>query len=1004
MEVIVLHLSDLHFTDENLKLKVEAISNSINVFEVKKNILLVISGDLSNKNSGYEIAKKFIISLTTAIKTDFKEVEIVKVLFVPGNHDSNTGLDFDREKAKSVLEFVKPDYYLPEINERISLELSKLQSFFEFSKDYELFLDEKIIDKQIIKFGDYELNINLINSSLFSTIDKNDSDVGLHYIQSYDIDKLINNSNIPTITVMHHPIEWFNEICQDDLRKEIFDNSHFLLLGHKHCADGGSYSRDENDSTLILNGGAINKHDGSVESDYFAFNLDLKSNKFKVYSFNWDKDSNRYLHKVFFEDEIKIKNSSFNKGLVKNFTDEFYTDQLLNDFVPSIHELFVFPDIRINNPTTSNSLIKTLSSFKDELSKSNIIHIQGRSSSGKTTLAKKIFEDLSKEKLVIYFDASYRVRDKNLEGKIKSLVDEQYGNERSVQLFEQEPKRNKILIVDNFDKVKSDKYWISYLSSKFSKVIVLTSSENKVDIMKAIDASIMSEVQVSNMEIIPFLKVKREILITKTCLYLYNTHGVDAFNDFESITNYIGNQMKSFSFSPYLIVMYTRNYGIPGSLGKSPTKIFSHVFEMNIVNKLNMVHSDMIEPDKSMWLISMLAYESYICKEYPIKYETITHVIKRFEEEYGNKVSTKNFIDTIVSSKIMREVESNVYSFTSTTYYSYFIAKELRKEFIEGNQEVLNDLYENLLVNINSEILLFFIFLIDNNNKLLEAILSKANSFMDKWLELTLNPCNIGFIMKLDKYKVIDVPSELAKSENIESLERQEEEASKRNFEIVHKNIFDAEVKEDENQLLYKLILGIKHIRLVSNILPDFFFSMKIPLKKKFTSSLYALPNKLLYEFFKELDKDFDEGFNETVKELKGKYAHLSEDEIVDRLKNMLHSTSETLILKTYQIATQGVISNDSMKWFLKAGDAKKVTNKIMMALASSYTKEAKVFAPYLISLMEQDKNKVVVNVARSISYEYFLRDTSKSIKSEVMALHDMTFGLDGKIKKLTER
>ena len=93
MKLIILHLSDMHFSKKNSyqPVNIDAIVAALqqSVFEVQ-HIIILVSGDLaySGKKSECFQVLHFFNSIKAAIKSRYGILDI-KICIVPGNHDMN---------------------------------------------------------------------------------------------------------------------------------------------------------------------------------------------------------------------------------------------------------------------------------------------------------------------------------------------------------------------------------------------------------------------------------------------------------------------------------------------------------------------------------------------------------------------------------------------------------------------------------------------------------------------------------------------------------------------------------------------------------------------------------------------------------------------------------------------------------------------------------------------------------------------------------------------------
>lgn len=89
-----LHLSDLHSYCNGIKTKImrDALIDEVEELNNEERFnFIIITGDISDKDSGYDLAEEFILELISRI-----DIEKEKVFIIPGNHDLNRNIPDDR--------------------------------------------------------------------------------------------------------------------------------------------------------------------------------------------------------------------------------------------------------------------------------------------------------------------------------------------------------------------------------------------------------------------------------------------------------------------------------------------------------------------------------------------------------------------------------------------------------------------------------------------------------------------------------------------------------------------------------------------------------------------------------------------------------------------------------------------------------------------------------------------------------------------------------------------
>jgi len=199
MKILILHLSDMHFTQlnnydkEKVTMIVAAMNNHIlNI----KNVLVVVSGDISfsGKKAEYIIASKFFGELKKEISKRYN-IQDVKFVMVPGNHDVDYSIG---EQTRADLESIeKEDLY----NDKISEELRKQRQFYNCSALFSCFNNKNLLNQKTITYDTKKIQINLINTAVFSS---KGEDQGFHYLPHRDIERLSNQNGADYVfSVMH---------------------------------------------------------------------------------------------------------------------------------------------------------------------------------------------------------------------------------------------------------------------------------------------------------------------------------------------------------------------------------------------------------------------------------------------------------------------------------------------------------------------------------------------------------------------------------------------------------------------------------------------------------------------------------------------------------------------------------------------------------------------------------------------------------------------------------
>lgn len=249
----ILHLSDLHFTDEKSMndhyfcLKLDLKSN----FKVDKINYLIISGDVSDRpqEDMYKVAVSFIKNLA-------KEFGICKehIILVPGNHDCNR--DISKEAYNCDGEVIDINKY----NERY---LGYSKYFYELIKERTYPMNP---EKQFEDFLFEEDGFCVLGLNSCSKIDhKNQaaSSICMEAIQNSDT-VWYEKEKYVKMAVWHHPISGWAAI-QDTTFMEILASAGFKVCfhGHIHEAQNDLFTYDTSRSVKMIGAGTF----GAVQKD-----------------------------------------------------------------------------------------------------------------------------------------------------------------------------------------------------------------------------------------------------------------------------------------------------------------------------------------------------------------------------------------------------------------------------------------------------------------------------------------------------------------------------------------------------------------------------------------------------------------------------------------------------------------------------------------------------------------------------------------------------------------
>lgn len=226
-----LHLSDLHSISSGIKTRVMRESLVAEIQEINKQHkfdFIIITGDVSDKNTGYQDAQSLIKRII-----DTTSVPLDRVFMVPGNHDLNRGIPDGRE------EIIREAWEVELLDENERVYYDKLiVAQNEFFDTYEKILGRKYPKDKIHFVDRLDDNIAIfhLNTAWMCFDSENESGklhVGLNSLYECFSDPILTTKPIK-IAIGHHRISDFNKYVESHL-KSLFKTMDIDLYLGGHC-------------------------------------------------------------------------------------------------------------------------------------------------------------------------------------------------------------------------------------------------------------------------------------------------------------------------------------------------------------------------------------------------------------------------------------------------------------------------------------------------------------------------------------------------------------------------------------------------------------------------------------------------------------------------------------------------------------------------------------------------------------------------------------------------
>lgn len=971
MGILLIHLSDAHFGANNFikKEHIDKMVESISNVDDFDKCLILFTGDIAHscQRKEYVEASWLLNKFQESIKKRYQNVTSVTIFVIPGNHD----IDFD---SKNMNRNMVSKALASGETETITQEyLEKMKEFYEFSAKYNCFIKDKFIDFKTIKYDDHEIGLTLINSSLFSLFKDNDkdNDKGLHYISKKSMEKLARyNKKDINIMLIHHSPKFFETSVEDQLDSFISKNIDFILYGHEHVNTKQEIIKKGTKIEQSRCGGPFS--DG-VTSIFNSILIDMREMKHQAFQHQWTDD----FYNVTCEQGSFNKISNGSQYLKAEYVQELevYNSILLG---ATVDDIFVFPDLLDSRKDySSTDKVTTIEKFYEIIEEKDICIIEGSNGSGKSALSKKIFLHYAKNKYPLLISANdFQIgkSEKIIETIYRSSYDDKelhYGK------FKQFDKKDKILIIDDSHRVNNEilEQHVKDFRKHFGKIVIFSSMTSDFKIFESAMKDLIQSDAFVRLRISDLYYEKRKELITKVIRF-NKKNGLkesEVENLINRINNAIKNQLNIINLTPDFIILFVNSF-LNSGYQTGGSNVFNSVFVSNITSMLK--RDKTIDVNSTLYILQLIAYYIHSNKEYPINQSNIIKVISGYNDS-GKKnrkqINPLELISKLIGVKIIRFLnEKGDIVFDSNNYLSYFIAKEmLRRLVIDSANEtlVIERVINNVCFGINSDILLFLCYLIDNTN-VLGTIIKKSKDFFNDKEQINFDSRNVAFLER-DKYNENHtVPTISDRKSSIENIEKQEKEINTQKKTVI--DIYDYD-ESKLNEQISIITSAYKYIEIISKILPDFIHLLNDDEIEDFVNAVYIYPNQLLYLVLKPFDsflnvskEEFDVIVNKDL---------TSVDDYIDQKQflNEIQKLSRLLILNIYNNAVKLSTQIETIG-ALESFDYKHNTNyRLMNAMMYENLAETEKMGKRLESIDKDNKKIYITNMIKTIIKKHYV-------------------------------
>lgn len=923
MAYLALHLSDFHIKEGSRLRSPKLVVNAINAhFKDLKRIIIIVSGDISFSGAEREfmIASRYFDELKSQFEATAKAP--VDLVFIPGNHDLQ--LTPQNKPRQVVLESIRRDPSLLEDEEIVATCVAAQNNFFAFLKDSFGHNKDKLCwPKEYLVDTNLTIYIRCINTAYASQLSEAPGSMVFP----------IKNITTPplsaiTISVMHHPYNWFEVENSHELRGHLENTSDIILTGHEH--DGDHYLKrfaDDREINYIEGKIFYDKRDNK-NSGFYALEILSETDEFLVTEFAWQNTLYAPVSKPplvrpfirkFKVGELGVVQRKLFKGQMNSLGVDL-THRAAKTL--TLEDLFIMPRLRRYKTLEKNEELpfEIIDSEKvfERLLADKFVYLTGDARSGKTSLAKRIYSYcLSHGALPIYISGSEIsiVDGTQLEKLFQKAFLSQY-ELPDYEHFLQLDRAKKVLIVDDLYRTpinnRAQAQVCNQFVDNFGAVFIVGNEWSQVeellihtDVFQALDKYAFYEI----IEFGPRLREKlidKWLLLGKENLIEEADYRFDKAKIVKLVETLLGKSLIPYYPINILMILQQIEANIPlntvtGSLG--------YFYQLIISHELLQTSKYVQDLDTKLTYISGLAWRLYIKGDQDISEEDYFDFSKEYTERYLLATKDQEIFTEVKESRIFIIKEGRI-RFRYPYYYYYFVARYMSRNKGGIIDRKLNAMLDDIHREDYANIVIFLTYL-SGDESLIDSILKKAKSiFKDT------EPCNIeshiDFVNKLQTLvPEILLPAGEPEEHREEWLKEREaiEESDKEISEI------NAEEERELGELL-NFNRAMKTLQIMGQIARNFSGTLPGEIKKRIVQESFLVSFRALNFLYRLLEKDLDKvmSFCEVLFEIHEK--KMTEKERIDYSQKLVFILCVFLCVSMVKRISEAVGSDKLMPTF----------------------------------------------------------------------------------------
>lgn len=802
---------------------------------------------------------------------------------------------------------------------------------------------------------------------------------------------------------------------RNEFDRWIMNKSDLVYVGHEHL--GRNEAVKTRDTNYYVQYGEVLQERNDAETSGFIMNY-IEDGEKITYVYNWNASQEMYNVSYTLSESLNIENNNKYLCFQNKFREYLKTADIRISHPKkeniSIQDLYVYPDIEAykgmnyNSDMAKESTIVKGEEIIDYILRTKKVSILGGSKSGKTALAKNIALDfITKGKYSIIVDCAkiVTVTKKNLDKSERLCISRAYGEEY-INTYRQLDLSNKILILDNFEKIRnraSKKSLLEYFDNFYSYILTFSNTTFELELL---DESLYKKKSgFSYCSIKELGYKKRYQLITK---WYYLAEG-DAMVD-DLVKNRISEAMstidvlKGNGYMPcipphILIILQQLEYSMDGSNQEKSN--YGYLYEFLISKSiLDMNRNcEYVHKDIAFGILTNVAKYMLHSETWVIPTDEYKNIVYRYNEEFQTDANADQYISEYSKVELLNIKEGQV-SFGYPYIHYYFTAKYLSNNM---NQKWAKEKIQTMSQHLHEEDcgdIMIFLCHLSKDDFIINAVLKNAKTILaqkdvfdfseHKSIQLSFDEC-----LKTDF-----IPEEDTEKRQQELLEIQDMQEDRK------QQIREIKAIEKGEECICSLDNAFKTIEVMGQILKNYPGTIKGSVKNDLLKTIYNLGMRTLSYTSDILYNGIANIFNEIREKIKLNQSQIELDKIESMSRNINFTMDNLFGILSYAMIRNlaSAVANKALMPVITQSSLNSEIGYVLMRDSIQLNEFGIITVDLILSEYDKynaNKNIFAARLLRLLVLDHYYAYGSKDFKSRQRVWQKMKFGNKEKVLAL---